>query len=363
GIAGGCRGRARGPRPGGPKAPRGRGPARMGIRPQRPGAQPTAADPASRALAPERSRVRGPSPHRTCLPGRRRQAARPAYACWRSVGLSRTSVASPATTINVSPIIALSVQCSVRFRSFHHPQRLPARIPLRPPPPPSFSGTAAGVRTSAAARVFNRGPPPPRARPHGATTSGRAGARARTAMQPDPRMPIATLAAALQLGQALHDQPLLALASLFGAGVLTSLTPCVYPMIPITAGLIASTAQARGREPSRLRVASLTLTYVSGLALLYALLGLFAGLSGQIFGTVSSSPWASFTIGCLLIVFGLAMVDVIPVNAPRRLAAWAGSLGGGSYPAVFLLGATSGLVAAPCGAPAFAAVLTWVSTT
>lgn len=176
-------------------------------------------------------------------------------------------------------------------------------------------------------------------------------------------MPIATLAAALQLGQALHDQPLLALASLFGAGVLTSLTPCVYPMIPITAGLIASTAQARGREPSRLRVASLTLTYVSGLALLYALLGLFAGLSGQIFGTVSSSPWASFTIGCLLIVFGLAMVDVIPVNAPRRLAAWAGSLGGGSYPAVFLLGATSGLVAAPCGAPAFAAVLTWVSTT
>ncbi len=176
-------------------------------------------------------------------------------------------------------------------------------------------------------------------------------------------MPIATLAAALQLGQALNDQPLLALASLFGAGVLTSLTPCVYPMIPITAGLIASTARARDSEPSRLRVASLTLTYVSGLALLYALLGLVAGLTGQIFGTVSSSPWAFFTIGCLLVVFGLAMLDVIPVNAPRRLAAWAGSLGGGSYPAVFLLGATSGLVAAPCGAPAFAAVLTWVSTT
>ena len=46
-----------------------------------------------------------------------------------------------------------------------------------------------------------------------------------------------------------------------------------------------------------------------------------------------------------------------------RLAAWAGSLGGGSYPAVFLLGATSGLVAAPCGAPAFAVVLTWVGAT
>src|SRR2546430_17733390 len=57
------------------------------------------------------------------------------------------------------------------------------------------------------------------------------------------------------------------------------------------------------------------------------------------------------------------MFDVIPVRMPVRLAAWAGSLGGGSYPAVFLLGATSGLVAAPCGAPAFAAVLTWVATT
>jgi thiol:disulfide interchange protein DsbD len=57
------------------------------------------------------------------------------------------------------------------------------------------------------------------------------------------------------------------------------------------------------------------------------------------------------------------MLDVIPVAAPRRLIDWAGGLGGGSYPAVFLLGATSGLVAAPCGAPAFAAVLTWVSTT
>jgi thiol:disulfide interchange protein DsbD len=57
------------------------------------------------------------------------------------------------------------------------------------------------------------------------------------------------------------------------------------------------------------------------------------------------------------------MLDVIPIAAPARLAAWASSLAGGSFPAVFLLGATSGIVAAPCGAPAFAAVLTWVATT
>ena len=98
-------------------------------------------------------------------------------------------------------------------------------------------------------------------------------------------------------------------------------------------------------------------------ALFYAVLGLIAGLSGSLFGAVGSNPWARFVIGNLLLLFGLAMLDVFPVSAPRRLLAWAGSLGGGSYPAVFLLGATSGIVAAPCGAPAFAAVLTWVAAT
>ena len=162
------------------------------------------------------------------------------------------------------------------------------------------------------------------------------------------------------LSGALHDRPLLALATLFGAGLLTSLTPCVYPMIPITAGIIGGSATAGA---SRWRTAGLTFTYVAGLALFYAILGLLAGLTGSLFGTVSASPWARFAIGNLLLVLGLIMLDVIPINLPDRLAAWAGGLGGGSYPAVFLLGATSGIVAAPCGAPAFAAVLTWVSTT
>src|SRR6266850_734714 len=162
------------------------------------------------------------------------------------------------------------------------------------------------------------------------------------------------------LTQALQHNPLLALVTLFVAGVLTSLTPCIYPMIPITAGVIAGTA---GRDAPRGRTVGLTLAYVGGLALLYALLGLVAGLSGQLFGTVASNPWVRFAVGNLLLVFGLAMLDVIPVSIPMRLVQWAGSLGGGSYPAVFLLGATSGIVAAPCGAPAFAVVLTWVATT
>ena len=153
--------------------------------------------------------------------------------------------------------------------------------------------------------------------------------------------------------------PLVAVPALFIAGVATSLTPCIYPMIPITAGVLAG-ARGEGRV-TRARIVGLTLTYAAGLALLYACMGLLAGLSGQLFGTVASNPWARFAIGNLLLLSGLAMLGVFPVAAPQRLLRWAGGLGGGSYPAVLVLGATSGIVAAPCGAPAFAAVLTWIA--
>jgi len=164
------------------------------------------------------------------------------------------------------------------------------------------------------------------------------------------------------ISEALQHNPLAAVALLFVGGLVTSLNPCIYPMIPITAGTLAG-VNAAGGERTRRRTVGLTLTYVSGLALFYALLGMIAGMTGSLFGTIGASFWARLVIGNLLLVFALAMLEVIPVRLPARLAAWAGGLGGGSYPAVFLLGATSGLVAAPCGAPAFAAVLTWVATT
>lgn len=172
--------------------------------------------------------------------------------------------------------------------------------------------------------------------------------------------------AALQIGsgeglsQALSGSPLLALATLFGAGVLTSLTPCIYPMIPITASVISGTAR---EDQGKGRTIGLTMTYVVGMATLYAFLGLVAGLSGTLFGAVSANPWALLAIGNLLLLFSLFMLEVFPIPMPRRLMNWAATREGGSYGAVFLLGASSGIVAAPCGAPAFAVVLTWVAAT
>lgn len=162
------------------------------------------------------------------------------------------------------------------------------------------------------------------------------------------------------LSQALSSSPALALATLFGAGVLTSLTPCVYPLIPITASVIAGTAR---EGQSKARTVGLTLTYAVGMATLYAFLGALAGMTGTLFGTISASPWALLAIGNLLLLFALAMLDVLPVPVPRRLMHWAATREGGSYGAVFVMGASSGVVAAPCGAPAFAVVLTWVAAT
>lgn len=166
------------------------------------------------------------------------------------------------------------------------------------------------------------------------------------------------LLAIAQIADAMRHQPLVAVPLLFAAGLVTSTNPCIWPMIPITVGTI--TGMAPG---SRRRTIGLTLVYVAGLAVFYAILGLIAGLTGSLFGTISANRWSRLVIANLLLLFAMVMLDVIPVRLPARLATWAGSLGGGSYPAVFLLGATSGIVAAPCGAPAFAIVLTWVAST
>jgi cytochrome c-type biogenesis protein len=161
----------------------------------------------------------------------------------------------------------------------------------------------------------------------------------------------------------LSSSPLTALPILFIAGVLTSLAPCIYPMIPITAAIVGGSAV--GEAPrARSRTVFLTFAYVLGLSLAYASVGLFAGLTGTLFGSVSTNPWVYFAMANLLIVAALAMLEVIPVRVPAWLLTRAATAGrGGSLYGVFVMGAASGLVAAPCSAPVMAAVLTWVTAT
>lgn len=160
------------------------------------------------------------------------------------------------------------------------------------------------------------------------------------------------------------SSPLRALPAVFLGGVLTSLTPCIYPMIPITAAIVGGTSVGEAAGRPRWRPALLTFLYVLGLALVYSGLGLFAGLSGTLFGAVSTNPWLYFTMANLLVIAALAMIDVLPVRVPNSILERASAAGtAGRASGAFTMGAVSGLVAAPCSAPVMAAVLTWVSTT
>jgi thiol:disulfide interchange protein DsbD len=161
----------------------------------------------------------------------------------------------------------------------------------------------------------------------------------------------------------LSTNPFVALPVLFIAGVLTSLTPCIYPMIPITAAIVGGQSVGEG-SPPRSRTILLTLTYVVGLALAYATLGVIAGLTGTIFGSISTNPWLYFAMANLLVIAALILLDVLPLPIPSALLNRAATAGtAGRFSGAFIMGTVSGLVAAPCSAPVMAAVLTWVTTT
>jgi cytochrome c-type biogenesis protein len=165
-----------------------------------------------------------------------------------------------------------------------------------------------------------------------------------------------------RLTDSLGNSPLSAIPLLFVAGLLTSLTPCIYPMIPITVALVGR--ESIGTAATRWRPLLLTLSYIVGVALVYAVLGVIAGMTGSIFGTISSNPWLYFLQANVLLLAGLFMLDVFTIRLPASTMEWAARVGsGGHYGGAFAMGSVSGLVAAPCGAPVMAAVLTWVTRT
>jgi len=140
----------------------------------------------------------------------------------------------------------------------------------------------------------------------------------------------------------------------FAAGVLTSLTPCVYPMIPVTVTYIGGAAGGNRR-----RAVALSVTYVLGLSLMYAALGVVASLLGKIFGEFTRSPWVFGTVGLIIIGLGLAMLDVFTIPALMTGMQGEGARRGGFLGAA-LMGVAAGFVAAPCTAPVLGLLLAYV---
>ena len=141
----------------------------------------------------------------------------------------------------------------------------------------------------------------------------------------------------------------------FFAGVLVSLTPCVYPLIPVSASFVALNAGG-----SKLKGFLLSFVYVTGVAVTYSILGLIASLTGSIFGQVSSHPAIYIIVGVMILLFGLSMLDLFSINMPvfvRR-----GATGKHTFISVFVMGLVSGLVVSPCLTPVLGSILAYLAT-
>ncbi len=151
----------------------------------------------------------------------------------------------------------------------------------------------------------------------------------------------------------------------FVAGLLISFTPCVYPVIPIQLGFIGgqTTSTRAGGGRAGWRGFTLSVLFVTGMAIVYATLGAVASLTGALFGIWASSPWTYIVVGDVVLLMALSMLDLIRLPTPGVLAKWNPRRKGKGYVSALLVGASSGLVVGPCTAPALGAALAYVGAT
>jgi len=144
--------------------------------------------------------------------------------------------------------------------------------------------------------------------------------------------------------------------SVFLGGLVVSFSPCVFPLIPMTLSFIG----VKGSS-SRFKGLFLSLVYVSGLAVTYAVLGLVASLTGRIFGQTTAHPLSPFLVGNACIIAGLSFLNVFHIHI-KGLSIQHKIKQKGGYVSVFLLGIFAGLIAGPCTAPAVGAILVYVAS-
>ena len=136
------------------------------------------------------------------------------------------------------------------------------------------------------------------------------------------------------------------------------MTPCIYPIIPILIGVIGAKASA-----SRLQGFRLSLTFVIGMALVYSLLGMAAALTGKLFGQLTTHPLTNLIVGNITLLFALSMLGLFEIRLPGKWGQAKPGVVNRGTAGVFLMGAGSGFVAAPCTVPVLGTLLTFVAQT
>jgi thiol:disulfide interchange protein DsbD len=141
------------------------------------------------------------------------------------------------------------------------------------------------------------------------------------------------------------------------AGLLTALTPCVYPMIPITVSIFG------GKGTTRRRSFALATFYVAGIAVMFGTLGTVFALLGRAFGTFLANPFVVVPLALLFIAMAASMFGAFELALPMGLQQRLSQVGGRGFAGAFLMGLVGGLIAAPCTGPPLAGILAYVATT
>ncbi|MFH1817998.1 MAG: protein-disulfide reductase DsbD [Pseudomonadota bacterium] len=149
----------------------------------------------------------------------------------------------------------------------------------------------------------------------------------------------------------------------FGAGLLLALTPCVFPMIPILSGIIAG----QGQQLTKTRAFVLSLSYVLGMAITYALVGIAAGLSGSLLSAALQNPWVLGSFALVFVVLAFSMFGFYELQLPNAIQSKfsnaSNKMKGGSTLGVFVMGALSAVIVGPCVAAPLAGALLYIGQT
>jgi thioredoxin:protein disulfide reductase len=161
----------------------------------------------------------------------------------------------------------------------------------------------------------------------------------------------------LGLARLLAQGSAFAFAIAFAGGVLTSLTPCVYPLIPITVSIFGAKSAASRRD-----AVLLSGLYVLGIAATYSALGVAAALTGKAFGSVMQNTAVLVFVAVVFAVMAASMFGAFELQLPASVQARLSSVGGAGRAGAFAMGLVAGLIAAPCTGPVLAAALAFVAT-
>lgn len=156
-------------------------------------------------------------------------------------------------------------------------------------------------------------------------------------------------------GQLRHSSFLLFIL-VFAAGFLASLTPCVYPVIPIIMGYVG--ARSGGRK---LKGFSLSLFFVLGLSLVYSLLGVAAAKTGSLIGISFQNPLVVTIIAAIFIIMGLSLAGLFSIPVPAWISSKVSRSHKSDILGSLLVGGVSAIIAAPCVGPVLIALLSWIS--